>query len=467
MRRLPMLALLALGGCKARTLPDVPEAAHHVSPVLAETGAASSTPSAVPAPSAPPLQTCAPFPEGAFALPPLDESVIDTKLPAIEFPDRLAHFYARAAEVARGTAKHSVRIAVYGDSNMTMDYITGGLRRMLQGKYGDAGHGFAGMTRPWGWYRHMDVRHELWEGAWKPLAVSTHRTNDGHYSSANLGSETDHPGAWAFVATTDSPDSPIGHSVSSIDLFYLARPSGGTFAVKLDGTVQETVDTKADKAETRFRHYDVPDGSHKIEVALRSGKIRVYGASMERDKPGYVVDSLGVGALNYEMMTHVSSASRKPMLERRNYDLVVFAIGTNMFSPKDHESWMKDVFAGIREALPDTPLLVLSPPDIELKWEDKWSDPRIPKLVQQLREISDRNGAAYFDFREAMGGSLSMHKLAKAGLAEADLIHFRKPAGMLMGTRLGHALWNDLEAYTKAHPDAGCSPRAAARPVAH
>ena len=66
-----------------------------------------------------------------------------------------------------------------------------------------------------------------------------------------------------------------------------------------------------------------------------------------------------------------------------------------------------------------------------------------------------------------MNDCADMATLAKAGLAEADLIHFRKPAGMLMGTRLGHALWSDLEAYSKAHPDAGCSPRTAPPSAAH
>src|SRR5439155_23313057 len=51
----------------------------------------------------------------------------------------LAHFYERIAELARGTANDHVRIGMYGDSNMTMDYITGEMRRTLQARFGDAG----------------------------------------------------------------------------------------------------------------------------------------------------------------------------------------------------------------------------------------------------------------------------------------------------------------------------------------
>ena len=54
----------------------------------------------------------------------------------------LAHFYERIAELARGTANDHVRIGMYGDSNMTMDYLSGEIRRVFQKRFGDGGHGF-------------------------------------------------------------------------------------------------------------------------------------------------------------------------------------------------------------------------------------------------------------------------------------------------------------------------------------
>ena len=55
------------------------------------------------------------------------------------------------AKLARGKATEHVRIAVYGNSNMTMDYMTGAMRRLLQSKFGDGGHGYVAMARPLAW----------------------------------------------------------------------------------------------------------------------------------------------------------------------------------------------------------------------------------------------------------------------------------------------------------------------------
>ena len=69
--------------------------------------------------------------------------------PIVDEAHDLDSFYARVSPVSvRGKAKDHVRIAVYGDSNMTMDFITGSMRRLLQGKYGDGGHGYVAMGRP-------------------------------------------------------------------------------------------------------------------------------------------------------------------------------------------------------------------------------------------------------------------------------------------------------------------------------
>ena len=38
------------------------------------------------------------------------------------------HFHRRLAELVRGNAKEPIRIAIYGDSNMTKDQISGELR---------------------------------------------------------------------------------------------------------------------------------------------------------------------------------------------------------------------------------------------------------------------------------------------------------------------------------------------------
>jgi len=410
--------------------------------------------------------------DAAAACPAIDASMLaevalDVKSLAAKPPDIvdekhvLAHFYGRLAEIARGTATDHVHIGVYGDSNMTMDYITGQMRRTLATRFGDAGHGFVALTRPWPWYVHMDVRHDLELKEWKVIATSTNQVGDGLYGFANMAAETGSANAVTWVATARD-DAPIGKSVEHFDIYYLKKPNGGSFKIKLDGKVDRTISTASLVNEAAFEKIDVADGPHKLEVvSVGDGRVRVYGTTMERapepGKYGILVDSLGVGALNFEQMQHVESKTRVAMLSHRKYDLVLFLLGTNMFVPSLHAKWVGNVLKDFREALPECPIMILTPPDIVLHGTDEHSDPRIVNLVKQFKKIAADENAAYFDFWSAMGGDASIKKFAKMGLANYDYVHLTSRGGAIMGDRLVYALFHDLQNWIAQNPDAGCA----------
>jgi hypothetical protein len=410
----------------------------------------------VEVPDAAPMCAAIPIDQEKYALPPYDTKQWDAPLPQIVDGDAaMAPFYERVAELLRGKATDHIRIGVYGDSNMTMDYITGALRRMLQTKFGDGGHGYVALAMPWPWYHHMDVRHEL-KDTWREIATSTNGIGDAQYGFANIAAESGDNGAWANVSTAGK-DAPIGTSVDKVDIYYMKRPGGGEFTIKVDGKVDHDVSTASNEVEAGFEHLDLGDGPHKVECVVKgNGKVRLYGASMERGSPSFIVDSLGTGALNYEQMVRVKDQTRVPQLAHRKYDLVVFLLGTNLFAPAYHEKWMASVFESFRTAIPNLPILVLSPPDIELHDTDTESDPRIVKLSKQLSEIAGRHQAAFWDFRQAMGGNMSMIRFARMGLAQWDLVHLKQKGGAMMGERFGHALFAGFDAYLAKHPDAGC-----------
>lgn len=412
----------------------------------------------VQAPDAAPACGAVAIDKEKYALPAYDTKQWDAPLPPIiDEQDTLAPFYERVAELLRGKATDHVRIGVYGDSNMTMDYITGALRRQLQAKFGDGGHGYVALAMPWPWYRHQDVHHEL-KDTWREIATSTNGIGDGQYGFANIAAESSEPGAWANVATADQ-SAPIGTKVDKVDIYYMKRPGGGDFTIKVDGKAVQDVSTACagPDMEAAFEHLELGDGPHKIECVVKgNGKVRLFGASMERGEPTFIVDSLGTGALNYEQMVRVKDQTRVPQVAHRKYDLVVFLLGTNLFAPAYHEKWMTSVFDSFRKAIPNLPILVLSPPDIELHDTDKESDPRIVKLSKQLGEIAGRHQAAFWDFRQAMGGNMSMIRFARMGLAQWDLVHLKKSGGAMMGERFGHAMFAGFDAYLAKHPEAGC-----------
>lgn len=419
-------------------------------------------PSVIVAPDAGPAVAPCPDLDAKLLAPfELDTKLVSTLPPAIvDEKGVLAHLYERLASLARATATDHVRIGVYGDSNMTMDFISGQMRRVLATRFGDAGHGYVALGRPWPWYLHQDVRHDVSAKGWRMFATSTHQTSDGLYGFANIAAESAQPGAVSWVQTA-ADTAPIGKTASHFDVYYLKRPAGGAFQIKIDGKVERTVVTANREIEADFERIDVPDASHKLEcVVTGTGKVRLFGVTLEREpadkRYGVQVDGLGVGALNFEQMQHVDSKTRVEMLQHRRYDLVIFLLGTNMFVPSLHGKWVANVLKDFHAALPETPVLILSPPDIVLHASDVHSDPRIVAMGKQMKRIAADNGAAFWDFRVAMGGDAAIKKWVNRGLGARDYVHLTHDGGAIMGNRLVLALFQDMQGWLAEHPQAGC-----------
>jgi lysophospholipase L1-like esterase len=382
-----------------------------------------------------------------------DTTVLDVPVPALVDPKAtLAPFYARVEALARGTSKTHVRIGMYGDSNLTADATTGRLRRQLQARFGDGGHGYVALSQPWAWYSHNDVHHD---GTWKlfrQIATSTNKIGDGHYGFANIASECAVPGCAAWVSTDPREGAPIGWTASRFDLYYLKRPEGGRFDVALDGTVVRSIDTRSDDFEAAFERFDVPDAHHELKVLIRGhGLVRLYGVALERETPSIQVDSLGTGSLNLEQMTLPKSDTRRAQLQHRAYDLVIIQLGTNVFgTDAENRKNAKLAIDELRGALPGLPILFLSPPD-SVEAGAKQSDPRIVTLGKTMRVIAEENDTAFWDYRAAMGGDRSITAFSKKGLAEWDGIHLKKVGDELMADRMLCALWDGVASHVERH----------------
>lgn len=409
-----------------------------------------------PAPPASPDRTPGCEPEHAEP-PPLIESPIDVAVPPIVDPDgSMAPFYERVAELIRGRAGDHVRIAVFGDSNMTMDWMTGEMRRTLQARYGDGGHGYVALARPWRWYKHMDVRTGAWAKDWTAFAVSTHPAQDHCYGFAGIAARSERAGAMAWVQTAEET-APIGTKASRFELYYLRKPGAGAFDVRLDDRQVASVDASGDRLAADFYRIAAPDGPHRVEfVASSPQPVVLFGVTMERESPSVIVDSLGIGAVSGPLLLKQEPEVMKATLAHRRYDLVVLLLGSNQVWPEMYEKWMAELIARFREALPRTALLVLTPVD-QVESLQAWrSAPSLSLVARQNKRIASDNHTAFWDFRGAMGGDASMIKFMATGMGQADGIHLTPKGSSYMGRRLVHAIWRGLDRYLEDHPRAGC-----------
>ncbi|MDF2694141.1 MAG: putative periplasmic protein, partial [Labilithrix sp.] len=189
-------SLLAASACRAKKEP--PPSPKEAPPTTSALASASLTPSAAA------VSTCAPLEAAKIApLATCTANVVKTPVPEIEDKSHsLAPLFDRLAEIERGAGKRPLRIGIYGDSNLTSDFLPGHLRRVLQARYGDAGHGWVSLSKPWGSYRHEDVTHAGFWPMFKLYAPTTHLVGDRQYGFANMAAQSSEIGAAAWAATT-------------------------------------------------------------------------------------------------------------------------------------------------------------------------------------------------------------------------------------------------------------------------
>jgi len=391
------------------------------------------------------------------AVPELIPSKIDVPLPPVVDPGgAMTHFYERVAGLLHGRASGHVRIGVFGDSNMTMDWITGELRRTLQGMYGDGGHGYVALARPWEWYHHMDVRMGHDPRDWAPFAVSTHQSDDQCYGFGGIAARSQRADAITWVETADAA-APIGTHASRFQLYYLLRPMGGSFDIRLDGNVVATIETRGNELDGGYYTFRAEDMPHRMEIVSRTAAPSVvFGAALERDTPSIIVDSLGVGAVSGPLLLRQNHRVMKSSLRSRDYDLIVLLLGSNQVWPARYGAQMAELIARFREALPEVSILIMTPVDQVDSLKAWQSLPRVREVSEQNRKVAEDNRCAFWDFRGAMGGEASMVRFIISDMGVADGIHLTHKGATYMGRRVAHALWRDLNRYLAGHPRAGC-----------
>jgi hypothetical protein len=392
-------------------------------------------------------------------LPELIHSDLDVPVPDLEDlseREQMTPVYEKLAALLRGRAKDSLRIAVYGDSNLTRDYITGELRRALQLEFGDGGHGYIAVGKPWNWYIHTDVRHGVDQG-WKSYSMSTSQVADRLYGFAGLAAQNVISKARAWFQTA-GPNAPVGRTLSRIEVLYLEQPTHGAFHIEVDGKEQRRVETAGPAGEAGIARLEVPDGPHRVDIVSEAKLVRLLGVILERQKPGVVVDSLGIGGVNTQLLVRGNRKLTIETLKLRRPDLIVLITGATEPDVPQHMDALRKLIARHQEAVPNAPFVLMSPPDLAGGTIDEPTKVvRITQVGKEKRKVAEEKNTMWWDFHAAMGGDLSIVRFAERKMAWSDFIHLTESGGRYMGRRFAYALVKDFARWAKEHPRAGCS----------
>jgi lysophospholipase L1-like esterase len=334
----------------------------------------------------------------------------------------LDHFYEALWRTEKKLPGAVTRIVHYGDSPSTADLITGDVRSILQSRYGDAGHGFILIGKPWAWYQHNGV--QLSASGWNMSRASFGEAHDGLFGLGGVAF-TGNAGASSKIVYS-SP----GHT--HFEVWYLKEPGGGALSVTGDGEPLGDVDTGADEKATAVAVFEAPNGVHSLELHVVRPPVRVFGVVAEKGGPGVVYDTLGLNGASVSVLSHLMNAKHlAEELQQRNPDMVVVNYGTNeadfaSFIDHGYEKELREAIRRIRAALPEASILLMSPMDRgQHSGADIETMPTIPRLVEIQRRVARETGCGFFDTFHAMGGDGTMARwyTGQPRLVSADLIH--------------------------------------------
>ena len=335
---------------------------------------------------------------------------------------------------------HKLRILVYGSSSVATDRYTGYLRAYLQHRFGDGGPGFVALVPLWRWHRHEEVA--LSGRGWTiEHALRKSGRLDGLYGLLGASASANRQGARLELKLKKEPPA------TRVEVWALGQPGGGHVEIGSDHGPKRVLDTGRPALEPLYHVLD--EGPHtrvRADVA-GDGEVRLFGAVLERDGKGVVVDELGIGGTEAgdHLMWHEDIW--RDNVRRRAPALYVLAYGANAAGKDDlpmeqYRDELARVLVRFRETLPLAACLLIGPADFFSKGDDgTWNvEPRVDPVLAIQRELAVRHDCAFWDTRAFMGGRGAMASWVEAGLARPDHLHFSTLGYHHMGASLADAL---------------------------
>ena len=347
---------------------------------------------------------------------------------AIANAGHLMPFFEALARVRRKEPGAQVRIAHYGDSLVTSDYVSGTVRRGLQARFGDAGHGFVLIANPWSWYFHNDIKHSAGDG-WRASRVVGPFTPDHRYgygAVSFIGSE----GATATFGTHER--GPVGHSVARFVVHYAQTVKGGDVFLKVDGRSVAGFTTRGLEPGPKVHVVEVEDGPHTLDIRVgKGGQPRLFGVSLERNTGGVIYDALGINGARAKLLAKIDDDHWKQVLALQKPNLIVLQYGTNesddRLSEENYGRQVRALLQKVKAAAPGIPVLVVAPLDRADASAGRTpkSHPNIPKVVGVQQRIAAEEGVAFWNTFQAMGGegSFSRWQRQRPSLGSSDRVH--------------------------------------------
>ena len=371
-------------------------------------------------------------PVTAFRRPIIEPNLIDPH-------DNLRAFYLALWRTELGAPGAITRVLHYGDSPVTADSITADVRSLLQQHFGDAGHGFVLIAKPWAWYGHRGV--DIAGKGWLINAATQVRARDGFHGLGGVSFEGETGASAHFELAEDH---------ARMEIHFLRQPGGGALAVEAGGQKLGKVETEGPDQAPGYQTFSLNAGAREINLLVERGPVRLFGVSFERNTPGVIYNSLGLnGGQVQSVVRYFDKPQWTEELQHQHPDLVVINYGTNEsiyadYIERYYPGELRQVIQSVKAAVPRASVLIMSPMDRGQRDSNSriTTVPTLPRLVEIQRQMASEMNCAFFNTFQAMGGAGTMERWydSTPRLVSADFTHPLPAGARKVGVLLDQAL---------------------------
>jgi len=181
-----------------------------------------------------------------------------------------------------------------------------------------------------------------------------------------------------------------------------------------------------------------------FEVRVISGNPELFGVVVENERPGLVVDVLGINGARFATPLAWDENTWTSLVRWRNPTLAIIAYGTNevfdLVSPKHYEAEIEKLIGRIRSAAPDVDCMLAGPTDVGRGGEI--AEARVHEIDQMEAQVAEHLGCAYFSPYRTMGGAQGFDEWLHATppLAVSDRIHLSGAGYKKLGQAMADSL---------------------------
>lgn len=402
-------------------------------------------------------------------IPPLEDRII-LHYPA-EGKAVLHPFFAALTKAPEG--KRPIRIMHYGDSQLEGDRITSYVRNKLQVQFGGHGPGLVSVADI---VPNFSVEREISDNWIRYSVMGRRDTSLKHDRFGALSSFSrftpilpDSIAADSTERTATITVRPLKRSYARARSWTVCRMYYGWHRAPLTITVSrngEHVRTETVPPGDRMHisEWRFPASSEEVTITLTGADSPdVFGVSLE-GHTGVAMDNIAArGGAGYEFRK-VDQAVSLAMYKDLGVKLLVLQYGGNVLPniKSDEEVDQYGRFFGaqiarFKKMIPGVCIIVIGPSDMSIKEGENYvTRPFLEEVRDALKENSLKNGAAFWDMYEAMGGRGSMVSWVEAvpPLAATDYTHFSPEGSKKVGELFYTALINDYAEWLATHEKA-------------